>query len=56
LRHVPKLLDFDDSRLLTLETLGNLALHHALPNIGEELLMRIKSLLRYSDFFSQKRR
>ncbi|KAJ6592642.1 hypothetical protein B0H19DRAFT_1245488 [Mycena capillaripes] len=43
------LLDFDNTRLLTYETLSNLAFHKALPGLGAELLMRIELLLSDGD-------
>jgi hypothetical protein len=46
LEHVPRLLDIDNTRLLTLKTLSNLAFHRALPNLSEMLRERLTSFLR----------
>ncbi|KAJ7884419.1 armadillo-type protein [Mycena leptocephala] len=46
LEHVPRLLDIDNTRLLTLKALSNLAFHRALPNLSEMLRERLTSFLR----------
>ncbi|KAJ7884413.1 armadillo-type protein [Mycena leptocephala] len=55
LEHVPRLLDFDNTRLLTLKTLSNLAFHRALPNLSEMLRELITSFLSDEDSNIQDR-
>jgi hypothetical protein len=52
LEHVASLLDFDDTRFSTLDTLSNLVFYQAIPDLDVVLQERITSFLRCPiDFF-----